>query len=151
MTSNQIAYWANQEKIRSNKAQEAEMYRHNVEMEKVGYAGAAASRLGAQASMLGAQNARLALEETARHNAATEQYQSYSAYSGGMAGLLQANAATTRAETDEKRYQLEQDMSTYDKWVKGTSAVKNVASSISDILKGVAGVGKSVSGSKGGN
>lgn len=144
MTSNQIAYWANQEKIRSNKVMEAETARHNKEMERVGYAGAAASQLGAQASMLNARNAQAALAETSRHNLAMEDYQSYSSYSGGMASLLQAQSAVTRAETDRARYGLEKEMLPYEKWAKGTTSLRNVASSISDIL-GMIG------GSKGGN
>lgn len=51
MTQNQIAYWANQEKGRSNRAQETETHRHNVATE-------------------GVEGGKL--KETQRHNAATE-------------------------------------------------------------------------------
>jgi hypothetical protein len=68
MTGNQIQYWANQEKIRSNKAMETENNRHNKEMERI-------DQLKANAQISSASAALMNASENARHNVILESLQ----------------------------------------------------------------------------
>lgn len=69
MTTNQVNYWANVERERSNRAQELETKRHNVNSEKISiFQSQEQKRHNLATEQLGSQD----LSERIRHNIATE-------------------------------------------------------------------------------
>jgi hypothetical protein len=145
MTSNQLAYWANQEKIRSNKAIEAETMRHNLEQEKIGATQAAASMLGAQASASNANTNRLLYNESVRHNTALESIQDYGAktqrFGSVVSALTGLSDTSTRAyEAETHRMGVEGDLSLVPyKQAQLTASAINQGAQAADTLIGAAG------------
>lgn len=138
MTSNQIAYWVNEEKKRSNLVMEAENKRHNLEQEKIGRSQAAASYLGAQASMMNASTNAANLAELQRHNLATEGTSQYGAETGRFSSVVSALLGTGELDVKRRSVSVQEELLPYQK-------AKYVTGSISDVAKSINPFGSVVS------
>lgn len=153
MTSNQLAYWSNQEKIRSNLALEAETRRHNQEQERIGYQQAAASMLGAQASAANAATNRMLYSESVRHNTALEGIQQYGAETSRFGTVVSAltgmqDSSTKAYEADTHRMSAESEISLtpYKKMEMSARSFKEATDAAVNLGKGALSIASALLG-----
>lgn len=137
MTSNQLTYWANVERQRSNLANEAETQRsnlareqettrHNIEQERIGWQSSLASLIGAYASRASAG--------AAWQQAYNQQQKVANDYNLGMFNLEEAQRHNYASEAEIYRHNLRQED------IGGTGSILNFGSSlVGSIFGGVLG------------
>lgn len=100
MTQNQIAYWANQEKGRSNLAQETETRRHNIATEGVEGGKLKETQRHNAATEF---NESGKLRETSRHNLASERQARYATDTSAAVAAADRVARTSIADKDREQ------------------------------------------------